>query len=666
MRRSVSRRSGAIEKASPPRGATTRDVAAMVRAMTQYSGDVDYSASGRPLPRPPEWMLSQFGPNHPLPNQPLDQPRPDSGQPDPRIYQYPVAWNLQYFNDRPVSWDVLKQAADSPLFRACIETRKLEIGALDWTWNVNSHAVEQVARTARKAPQEVANELRDTYHDEIERLNDFWSAPDRKNGYDFEAWIKLLFEEQLVWDALAIYPRRTYGGSVNDMIIIDGSTIKPLLDEMGGRPEPPAPAYQQILYGFPRGEFTADTIDVDGRPVVPNGYAATQLVYERRVRRTRNPYGFSPTEQALLHGMLYNSRFRWMLSEYTDGVMPRGYLVNKDPQATGWEPGQVLEYERAYNDRFAGQTAERMRAAIPPPGYEPSFAPETAERYKADYDLHLIKLAAMHFGITASELGFQETGNLGSSGYHEGQEDILYRKVRLPDIRYAARLITKMARAYMNAPPELEFTFLGLEEEDESSSDKVDADRVASGRMTVNESRSRMNLPPFGFAEADEPMLQTQRGVVFLRDSSQVAPAGTLIEPASEQGQEDKSTQPGTPAQNAAVTAHEPASQRAKTGNQGSSTIQAVKPKAAAKKEIEAFGRWAAKRGNPDRRFEFEHLTIELAAELAPELLSDNRAGFAKAGGAAPKASSPDSLSLNSSGQPGSKTLRWSPYSPQL
>jgi hypothetical protein len=626
--------------------------------MTGYQGDVDFAASGRPLPRPPAWMLSQFGPNWPLPNQPLNEPRDDTGQPDPRIYQYPVAWNLQTFNDRPVSWDVLRQAADSPLFRACIETRKTEVGALDWTFNVNSHYVEQVARTARESPNEVANTLRNRFHDEIERLNDFWASPDRKNDYDFEDWIKLFFEEQLVWDALAIYPQRTYGGQLTDLVIIDGSTIKPLLDERGGRPQPPNPAFQQVLYGFPRGEYTADTIDLDGRLVIPNGYEHNQLVYKRRVRRTRSPYGFSSTEQALLHGMLYNSRFRWMLSEYTDGVMPRGYLVNEDPQATGWEPQQILEYERAYNDRFSGQTQERMRAAVPPPGYRPVFAPETAERYKADYDLHLIKLAAMHFGITASELGFQETGNLGSSGYHEGQEDILYRKVRLPDIRYASRLITKLSRQFLNAPGALEFQFLGLEEEDEASADKVDNDRVASGRMTINEARSRQNLPPFGFSEADEPMLQTQRGVVFLRDSGKVAPAGTLIEPASEAGDMDTRTSPGTPAQNEATANQNPA----KTGNQGSSTITAAKPNA--QKEIDAFGRWASK-PNRSRPFQFEYLTVELAKELAPDLIYDDRV-ILKAETAPTDGSDADPKAQTSptSGPRGNVTLNWSPYSP--
>ena len=65
-------------------------------------------------------------------------------------------------------------------------------------------------------------------------------------------------ENRLKYDAAVVYPRRTYGGDLFAFEVIDGKTVKPLLDEYGGRPMPPYPAYQQILYGFPRGEFTAD------------------------------------------------------------------------------------------------------------------------------------------------------------------------------------------------------------------------------------------------------------------------------------------------------------------------------------------------------------------------------------------------------------------------
>jgi hypothetical protein len=59
----------------------------------------------------------------------------------------------------------------------------------------------------------------------------------------------MLIEEMLVIDATTIYPRYTKGGGLYSLDIIDGATIKPLIGEDGRAPEPPDPAYQQILKG---------------------------------------------------------------------------------------------------------------------------------------------------------------------------------------------------------------------------------------------------------------------------------------------------------------------------------------------------------------------------------------------------------------------------------
>jgi hypothetical protein len=55
----------------------------------------------------------------------------------------------------------------------------------------------------------------------------------------------------LVIDAATIYPRYARGGALYSLDIIDGATIKPLIGEDGRAPEPPDPAYQQILKGVP-------------------------------------------------------------------------------------------------------------------------------------------------------------------------------------------------------------------------------------------------------------------------------------------------------------------------------------------------------------------------------------------------------------------------------
>lgn len=623
-------------KGQPPAGA--RDVASLVDAITRAQGyDVDLDQDGRPLPRPDSWERAKFGPSWPLDPEFLDVPRLPGGQPDPRIWQYPVNENLRYFSDRHVDWEILRQTADMPLPRACIQIRKDELSTLDWVIRVDPVAAENIARKSQRSKEDVANELREKYEAEIDRLTDFWELPDRLNDREFSEWIGLALDEQLSTDALAIYPQKNYGGETMSLVLIDGDTIKPLLNEQGGRPQPPFPAYQQVLYGFPRGEYTADTwLDEAGNVTIPGGMTTGQLIYRRRVPRIRSPFGFSATEQALLDTLLYNKRWEWMLSEYTEGAQPVQFMKTSE---SSWTSRQLLEFERDFNDRYSGQTAMRHRNPFLPPGVEPANSMSIPERYKPDYDLYLVKLNAMHYSVTIAELGFTEIGGLGSAGYHQGQEDVNYHKGRLPDIRWFGQLVTHISRRFLGAPKELEFAFLGLEEEDEAASDEVAHNRVASGRMTLNEDRSRLGLPSYQFPEADMPMVETARGVVFIQGASQQAPPGVLIEPASEK--------PDNPEDDSAGTGQSPTQRR---------PIASSKPGQAAKDELAAFRKWAGKHPLASRKFEFTTLSKDEARDLAPDLLDDERVVFKAnrgGGGAGPKGIGPA----------GSATFNSSPYS---
>jgi hypothetical protein len=583
-----------------------REIGDVVNALTNSVNQLNDNVKRRntylaSLPVDPEWRDATFGPDWPLPPDPLDRPN-EQGFVGPRQWQYPVTWNIpgRHVFRGHVSWELLKQAADQPLFRACIEIRKQRISTLDWCFRISPQYAAKLAKTSGKSQQEVEEDLRKEYQDEIDRLTSFWQVPDRKNGYEFPDWMNLVQEEQLTWDALAIYPSKTYGGDLANLTVLDGSTIKPLLDETGGRPLPPFPAYQQILYGYPRGDFTADTVDQDGKLVIPNAYSSTQLIYRRRVVRTWTPYGFSPTEQALLDGALWTKRFNWMMSEYTEGAQANQYLVQREQ--SDWDARQLLQYERYLNDRLAGKTGERMKNPLLPFGIEPANSPGIPERYKADYDLFLIKLCAMHFGVTMPELGFSEPGGLGSAGYHEGQEDIQFRK-DLTSVRWLNSFVSGISRTHLNMSDAVEFAFLGLDEEDEAAQDEIDHNRVADSRMTINEARVKIGLPPFDFKEADMPMLQTARGVVFMDGAAEAAPPGVLIEPAELNGELTPGQADGMGAQ--------------RTGRVAKPDRPKQKSPSAAEaaKEIEQYGVWLAKSG-PKKPFEFRVLDQDAAEAL--------------------------------------------------
>ena len=90
----------------------------------------------------------------------------------------------------------------------------------------------------------------------------------------------MLLEDLLVIDAATVYPRYDRGGRLYALDVIDGATIKPLIGEDGRAPDPPDPAYQQVLHGVPAADFSAD-----------------ELLYLPRNIRAHRLYGLSPVEQ---------------------------------------------------------------------------------------------------------------------------------------------------------------------------------------------------------------------------------------------------------------------------------------------------------------------------------------------------------------------------------
>jgi hypothetical protein len=572
----------------------------------------------QPLPRTEPQV--PFGPGVPLFPAAIDPLRPD-GRTEPRFNEYPVTSNLPGVGDRLVPWKVLRDAADAGgLPRRCIEIRKAEVTTLDWAVTITKEAVEAAQSASNRPRAEVEQDLRQKLSAEMVRCSRFWQKPDPGQDENFGEWIGKLLEEHFVLDALAIYPRLTYGGDLYALEILDGSTIKPLRDHRGGRPLPPNPAYQQILWGFPRGEFVAD-VDDDG--TVIGGYRTDQLVYKRRNVRAHTPYGYSAVEQALEDVDVWLRRRKWIRDEYTEGTVPVAFLKNTGQ--TSWTPSQIREYETEINDVYSGSTSARHRMRVLPPGFEPEMPDDFGEKYKPEYDLFLIKQISSHFDVTIAELGYTETGGLGSTGWHEGQAAVQQRKATLPTLRWLQQLLTAISRAHLRMPPELEFRFLGLEEEDEAAADEVAGNRVQWGRMTLNEDRDRLGQPRYDFPEADMPMVMTSRGVILLAGAAERGEPGSNI--GAEKDNRAAATEPADDGDG-----EEPDTEADSGAADGKDKDEEERADAV-KAELAAFRRWSRRNPEPVRPFEFQTVTKTDAPDLAYEPVV-----FATQGGdAAPK-----------------------------
>lgn len=591
-----------------------RDFSVLVNALTQMSPGLPYT----PLPRDPADQ-NAFGPYHPLVPAPLDPTRPD-GRVDPRLWQYPVSWNLQYQPTPHIPFTTLRDASRNiDMVRRCIELRKKEITSREWTFGVSTNAINAEALKAPGTPkQDIAARMAKEYASEIARMEEFWAHPGKNQDYGWEEWVFAALEEYLTVDAWVIYPQKTFGGDVISLDLVDGTTIKPLLDDRGAKPSFPHPAFQQVLHGFPRGEYAATFELVGDEKRIPASYRADQLYYIRRHTRVDSPYGMSAVEQALISARLYLKRQGWMLSEYDDGTVPMAWIESMlENGAIEMDARQRRDWEDALNDELSGNTAARHRLKVLPPGMKASETKSVDERYKPDYDLFLIKLLASHFDVPVTELGFSEARGLGSSGWHEGQEDSHERTATLPDTRWFSRQVTRISREQLRCPPALEHRFLGLDQQDEAAQDSVWEDRVRSGRATLNEDRARLNLPLYDFDEANEPMLLTTRGAVFLRGSKDLAPTGTMVEPVE--------YEPHAPGQRMDPTTGQSVVPQTAPGRAAPAAKATKAPAKAADAdkaaELAAFRKWEKKHSSPSRPFKFEHLT----PDDAPDLVDDPR-----------------------------------------
>lgn len=590
--------------ATIPAGSQITDATSMLGALqARTTRGIDGST---PLPRDEQyWAL--MGPGAPLYPSPLNSPNPATGQADPRRWQYPVSWNITQDTGRLVDWSTLRHAArEVDLISQCIRVRRTEQSELEWDITLTRRTIEANGITSTQDK----NELLKKYTPQIARLIDFWSEPDKTNGFSWAEWVEQVIHESLVTDAVSIYPQCTYGGKLLSLNLVDGSTVKPLLDERGNRPHPPAAAYQQWLYGFPRGEYTssdADDPDWSG--------AAGSLIYKPRFLRIESPYGYSPVEQALVSAELWLRRQQWMMAEYTQGTTPRMILKAAGVQYT---PEQLRAYEDVLNDYYGGSTGNRHRIRLFPDGFDPSLTEDAAERYKPDYDEFLVKLLCAHMDVQPQEIGFTPRNGLGGAGHGESQESITYRKALRPTARWLVGIMNQISYAYLDMPRDLTFQFLGLDEEGETEADTLEEKRYRSGRSTLNETRDAAGKPRYDFDEADKPMLVTERGVVFLEGSSKLVEPGELVTPVQApplQGPPegpDSDVDPSVPvvAAREAKEAKQSESSTTPATQAGADkdTAKADTPADAAKAELAAYYRWA-KKGGRSRPFEFTVVT---------------------------------------------------------
>jgi len=570
---------GEIEKRNLPAGATTMTE---VEMRNRAGGSIGQSyGNSVPLSRNPWLAMVPFGPGTPMTPGAINPLRPD-GRPDPRRYEYQVAQNINITETRLTPFKTLRAAADQiDILRRCVEVTKAKVAGLEWDIVLAQDASEKIAAESGGDHVRAMAKARVEYTDEINRIRTFWENPDRSNGLTFSDWLMTALEEILVIDAWAIWPQKSVGGDLYGFQILDGSTIKPLLDDRGMRPMPPSAAYQQILYGFPRAEFSAN----DDDPKADGEFTADDLSYLIRNRRTTSVYGYSPVERALPLADIYLRRQQWIRAEYTDGVMPE--LMFTTDAEWGTNPDLLRAYENILNDDLAGQTEQRKRARLLPSGLTPIGMETYGEKFKDTLDDYLITSICGHFGVQPNEIGFAPKGGLGGAGFEEGRADTAEALGSQPLVNWISKMLTNLSYTYLKMPRELEFKLMTSRRLDNEANARKSQIEVTSGGKTINERRSELGLPLLDTPQADMPILVGGSGMYLFSPDGIINAAQLTTAPTLEgsQATPTEQTQP---------------QEEIKPEVEEETSVETIS-------EVKAFMKWASK-GKRARLFEFKTL----------------------------------------------------------
>jgi hypothetical protein len=281
----------------------------------------------------------------------------------------------------------------------------------------------------------------------------------------------MLLEEMLVIDAATLYPRYNRGGSLYALDIIDGATIKPLIGEDGRPPEPPDPAYQQILKGIPAADFSAE-----------------ELLYLPRNPRAHRLYGMSPVEQIALTINIALRRDASTLDYYRAGSSPDAFATLPKE----WTADQIRSFQDYFDALMSGNLARRRQTKFMPADFKLIEARQPP--LKDQYDEWLARIICYAFSVPVSPFVSQVNRATGETMRQQATQEGL-----VPLKRWLKNALDHVIHVCMNEPG-LEFVWVGDDAVDPLEQAQTLQILVGAGIKTREEARADLGLAPAGGA----------------------------------------------------------------------------------------------------------------------------------------------------------------------
>jgi len=375
-----------------------------------------------------------------------------------RRWDYPTAVNqvIRPRSYEPIDFDTLRAIADPTvggwdLIRLAIETRKDQLSKLQY--NI--------------LPRQAANENnRKKADDRCLQVEQFLRRPD--GHHSWQDWSRMLVEEHLVIDAPCIYGRKALDGTLARLELIDGATIKPIIDYMGRRPDS-GPAYSQVLKGLPAVQYTA-----------------SEMIYAPRNPRVSKMYGYSCVEQVLITVNIGLRRQAGQLGFFTEGNVPDA--VSQCPP--DWGVQRIQEFQD-YWDTMVNDAVKRRKLKFIPGGVQ--FQATRNDQALVDqFDEWLARVVQYCFSLPPTPLVRLMNRATSENAYEQSLDEGLQ-----PLMIWMKSIIDDILARWFDAP-DLEMVWDSVKKTDPAEKEQRDLSCIDRGVISRDDMRAERGMEPLG------------------------------------------------------------------------------------------------------------------------------------------------------------------------
>jgi hypothetical protein len=405
-----------------------------------------------------------------------------------------------------IDYDILRALVDSwDLLRLVIETRKDQLARVAW----------EIRPKMKPGMTKADIEEQKLDDKQLDALNTFFERPDGVHRY--RPWLRMWSEDMLVLDATSLYLERDTSGKIASVHPLDGATISRNITDQGFVPQPPSPAYQQVVYGTPACNLTTD-----------------DLIYAMRNERTHKRYGYPATEQILISIGIGLKRQEFISKYYSDGNIPEALCF----LPSNLSPDRIKQIQDWFDSVLAGDLAKRRRLTFLP-GFgngrnnaRPNVVFSKEALLHDPLDEWLARIVCFAFSVSPQQLIKQMNRASAQQSSSVADEEGLE-----PALTFVAdtnnEIISKLGMS-----DDYEFAHKAERETDPLKQAQID--NILVGKVyTINETRKKRGDDPYEDPNADKLGTFALTGFIPL-DTPPPPPMGALGMGAGAPGQSGK------------------------------------------------------------------------------------------------------------------------------